>query len=816
MRRQEGYGMGSKIFSIFSLGALALAGASRSDDWPAYRGPLADGVVREVALPGDGAPQLGVTWSSKLGSGYSSVTVADGRALTMFSSGESDYLIALDAEDGSELWRLELGPTYRGHDGSHTGPMSTPLIDGDRVFALGPWGRLLAASVEDGTVLWSTDLQEESGAQKPHYGFSTAPLLIGDTLVVQIGAPEGAAIAGFDAATGERRWAAGDDSIAHQSPVPFVVGGRTLVMAVGGKKLMAIDPKAGSQLWEYEHGGAGARGVLSLMPVLAGEGRVFLAHRDNASKVVQIGHDEEGKPTFETLWENNAIRNSYNVPVYHDGHLYAFSSRFLTCVDAATGETRWKSRKPGDGFLMIVDGYLVIQTKNGSLHVAPASPDGYEELGSVELFSELAWAPPSFANGSVYVRSLGEVARVDVSRGEEPSMMAAAGQGARADLAGSAFGAFLEEVALAADKEAVVERFLGEQASFPIIEGDDLVHFVYAGEQDDLAIGGDMVGSRQEAPMTRVEGTDLHYYSTRLEPDARVSYVFIRDYEEVTDPRNPNSHKSSIYGPDMELVFSPERTIEMSWVAMPHWKAPQHLGEPAADRRGSIEEHELSVEGMEQPLQLAVHLPRGYAESGDHRYPVLYVTGGTGARQQGGFEATLENLAGASMEPAIAVFIDAALPPPMMGQLGGIMAEQVVPLIDSTYRTRTERDDRAVVGAGFAGYGAMFAAFSQPAVFGRLGAVSPTMLDSMRVPLEAVIPQASDQPIEIYLAWSRYGLRNPHENWNMAHTIRNLDALLRTHGYEPEGGEAHDGAGWSSWRNRTDDMLVMLFPASAE
>ena len=62
----------------------------------------------------------------------------------------------------------------------------------------------------------------------------------------------------------------------------------------------------------------------------------------------------------------------------------------------------------------MVDGHLVILTKDGSLHVSKASPDGYEELASVEVFNDAVWASPSFANGSIYARSHGEISRIDI------------------------------------------------------------------------------------------------------------------------------------------------------------------------------------------------------------------------------------------------------------------------------------------------------------------------------------------------------------------------------------------------------------------
>ena len=102
------------------------------------------------------------------------------------------------------------------------------------------------------------------------------------------------------------------------------------------------------------------------------------------------------------------------------------------------------------------------------------------------------------------------------------------------------------------------------------------MHFIYRGPGTDLAIAGDVIGARTEAPMTRVDGTDLFYYSTELAPDARVNYHFIRDYMEVTDPRNPRATVTEIYGADMELLFL-TAPMPVSWMSMPGWEPPAHL-----------------------------------------------------------------------------------------------------------------------------------------------------------------------------------------------------------------------------------------------
>ena len=46
---------------------------------------------------------------------------------------------------------------------------------------------------------------------------------------------------------------------------------------------------------------------------------------------------EEASVVGREPWEQPTIRSSYTVPVFHDGYVYSFSSRFLTCIDADTG-----------------------------------------------------------------------------------------------------------------------------------------------------------------------------------------------------------------------------------------------------------------------------------------------------------------------------------------------------------------------------------------------------------------------------------------------------------------------------------------------
>ena len=55
-------------------------------------------------------------------------------------------------------------------------------------------------------------------------------------------------------------------------------------------------------------------------------------------------------------------------------------------MDAASGELLWRSRTPGDGFLVALDGQLAVLTKEGSLHLGEASPEGWQETTRIEVF----------------------------------------------------------------------------------------------------------------------------------------------------------------------------------------------------------------------------------------------------------------------------------------------------------------------------------------------------------------------------------------------------------------------------------------------
>lgn len=786
--------------ALLSAGPLPAAPARETRDWPGLRGPRHDAAVEGSGLfDRVSAPGLSVAWNVPGGAGYSGVTVVSGRAFTAFAAGASDVVAAFDAASGRELWRTPLGPTYAGHDGSHDGPIATPAADADRVYALGPRGRLVALDARTGAVRWSQDLTREKDAVRPYYGWSTSPVLAGRCAIVQHSVKGRQSVACFDRATGRARWTAGGrGEVWYQSPVMATLGGREQVVAADQESLYGIDPATGAVLWSHAHGGDGrpiATG--STVPLVIEGDRVLITPRDDSAVLLRVTHTAAGSWNVETLWSSKGFRTSYSRPVYHRGLLFGYAGAFLACVDAATGEPRWRSRAPGDGFLAVADGRLLVLTKIGSLHVAEASASGYKELAQLQVFPDHSWSAPSVADGRVFVRGMTRVASVSVV--DAPGRDAAA----EPDLPlGPRLARFLDEVGRASDKPAAVDAFLAGVESFPLVEGD-VVQFLYRGTGSDLGIVSDLIGSRAQKPLRRVAGTDLFYWTARAHPEARLPYRFVRDFDEnLADPRNPRREPG---------------VADMSWFAMPGWSEPAFVASAAAARKGRLEAQELDSTVLGVRRKLEVWVPHTY-DAGTDRLPVVYVPGGKDAIEHGGLPNALDHLVGAGAPPMIVVFVH-PLPPPPRGtqppedqqqKLSRSLADEIVPYVDHTYRTRPERAGRALVGAGFAGYEALDAALRRPDMFGRVSTQSAFMLTEGLDQLKVLATAAASLPA-LTLEWSTYDLRGEHEGWNNARSNRALADFLRTRGATVDTREVHEGFSWGSWRNRADAVFGALF-----
>ena len=108
------------------------------------------------------------------------------------------------------------------------------------------------------------------------------------------------------------------------------------------------------------------------------------------------------------LWRSNAFKSSYALPVLHQGTLYGFSGRFLTAVDAASGELVFRERlRPSPGRIyaspLAADGKIYLVNTEGKAAVLKAGAE-WEVLTVNDLREEVS-ATTAISDGRIFVRT---------------------------------------------------------------------------------------------------------------------------------------------------------------------------------------------------------------------------------------------------------------------------------------------------------------------------------------------------------------------------------------------------------------------------
>ncbi len=378
--------------------------------WPQFRGPLRDGVSHEGGLA-DQWPESGprVVWQVPLGEGYSSVAVAEGFVYTMYGDSSDEWIVGLRASDGSEAWRFRSDAKMITQNGN--GPRATPTVDGDLLFAVGARSRLYALDRVSGELIWSHDLEREFGGERPFWGTASSPLVIRDQVVVVVGGTEEGAFRSFEKRTGKPIWATGDVQPGYASPSLVTIDGREQLLFFAADSLIAVVPETGRELWRFAW--ETPRGVNAAQPLLIPPNRIFISSAYDMGAVV-LEVSARGWRAPRVVWKNRGFKNLYSSTVLVDGNLFGFDNKIFKCIDAATGEERWKTRGFGHGSVVVADGDLIVLGDRGQLALVEPTPERFLEKSRAEGLGEKTWSPPAIAGGRLYLRNQAALISLDL------------------------------------------------------------------------------------------------------------------------------------------------------------------------------------------------------------------------------------------------------------------------------------------------------------------------------------------------------------------------------------------------------------------
>ena len=375
---------------------------SEAANWPGFRGPQGDGRSAESGLlvnwP-DGGPKK--VWQVAIGGGFSGVVAVDGRLFTLYSRAGRELVVSLDAATGREIWSTDLDQERRDRFGD--GPRSTPLVEDGRVYAVSSLGQLEALDADDGQVLWSRNLRLELGARIPEWGVSASPIVEGRLLLFNVGGKPGHAIVAFDKQTGEIVWSAESDLPGYALPIALTVGGVRQVVFFTGSNLLALAPADGKTLWT--HPWKTAYDINAASPVFIAPDKLFVSSGyDTGATLFRLSaKGQEARAT--EVWKTRGMKNQFSSSVHHAGYLYGFDNKSFKCIDAATGEDRWRKGGLGHGSLLFADGHLIVLSEGGELLLVEAKPEAYTEKASFQVADAKHWTAPTLYDGKIYVRN---------------------------------------------------------------------------------------------------------------------------------------------------------------------------------------------------------------------------------------------------------------------------------------------------------------------------------------------------------------------------------------------------------------------------
>jgi S-formylglutathione hydrolase FrmB len=161
----------------------------------------------------------------------------------------------------------------------------------------------------------------------------------------------------------------------------------------------------------------------------------------------------------------------------------------------------------------------------------------------------------------------------------------------------------------------------------------------------------------------------------------------------------------------------------------------------SASAAGRIECNSLPSKILAHPVNYCVILPPTYEADKTRKYPVLYFFHGLGDNEQMFIHAGGFNLVQDLWERGeLGEFLIAT---PYAGnsfyinshdrevRYEDFLLQEFLPMIESQYRSRPGRANRAVSGVSMGGYGALHLAFRHPELFSSVSAHSPAIIDKI-------------------------------------------------------------------------------------
>jgi enterochelin esterase-like enzyme len=355
------------------------------------------------------------------------------------------------------------------------------------------------------------------------------------------------------------------------------------------------------------------------------------------------------------------------------------------------------------------------------------------------------------------------------------------------------------------------------QGSMPLVNADGSVTFkLYAPNAKNVSVGGDI----SQDPIKMTKDAD-GIWSTTVGPllPNMYGYGFLVDGQSMPDPNNDTPQVGVIWFFSQVFVPGPESDF-MTNRNVPHGQV-HHLW------------YHSDQLDLERPL--VVYTPPGYDTATDQRYPVLYLLHGYGDDENGWTNVgqanfIMDNLVAAGKcKPAIIIMpfghpsrqwvikrggprlVGAASRPVsdllQVPLVQSELLDNVIPLIEKSFRVKADAADRAIAGLSMGGGQALTIGLNHTDQFAYVAGFSSAVRENVNATFASPLAHPDEINSQLKLLWFGVGDKD-----NLLKANQDFDKILTDHGIKHEWVVTPNYKhSWTLWRHYLRDLLPRLF-----
>ena len=412
-------GFGTVLILALFVRFQAASSESRADNWPAWRGPDANGISRETNLPLTWSPDENVRWKIALPGPCNSTPIVWGDRIVLTQAtdkGKQRSTICFDRKEGKQLWQksveyLTAEPT---HD---TNPYcsASPVTDGERIVVSHGSAGLFCYDF-DGNELWQRDL----GPCHHIWGNAASPVIHGDLVFLNFGPGERTFLLAVDKKTGKDVWQADEEGGklgdkgqpewigSWSTPVVAKIGGRDEVIVSWPGTMKSYNPATGDVLWSCAglSKESSTDKLVYTTPLVTQDVVVAMGGFGNAWLGVKTGGSGDVTDSHR-LWRNKQAPQRIGSGVILGEHIFMVNEPGTAqCIEWKTGNILWTDRLTSTTWanLLHADGRLYTTSLDGESVVFAANPEKLEVLARNKI-PERTLASLAVSNGEMFLRT---------------------------------------------------------------------------------------------------------------------------------------------------------------------------------------------------------------------------------------------------------------------------------------------------------------------------------------------------------------------------------------------------------------------------